>query len=72
MWGYSGTPKSKVPHHSRQIMHEPANIGRDIYVKYTAKDGQSYTQYHRVWDIGLFMAAREADAKKAGGKWSKS
>lgn len=43
-------------------------LGRDIYVKYTDKDGKSFTQYHRVWDIGIFMAARESEAKKNGGK----
>lgn len=43
-------------------------IGRDVYLKYTDKDGNSFTQYHRVWDIGLFMAAREDECRKNGGK----
>jgi hypothetical protein len=43
-------------------------IGRDVWIKYTTKQGTTHTQYHRVWDIGLFLAAREKDAKKEGGK----
>jgi hypothetical protein len=43
-------------------------MGRDIWVKTTAKDGKSSTSYHRVWDIELFMAAREKDAAKDGCK----
>lgn len=39
-------------------------VCRDVWLKYTSKDGKSRTQYHRVWDIGLFMAARESDALK--------
>ena len=41
---------------------------RDIWVKYTDKDGKHFTQYHRVWDVGLFMEAKEREAKKQGGK----
>ena len=43
-------------------------MGRDIWIKTTDKFGKSSTSYHRVWDIGLFMAAREKDAAKDGGK----
>lgn len=41
---------------------------RDIWVKYTDKDGNSHTSHHRVWDVGLFLTAREAEAAKTGGK----
>lgn len=42
--------------------------GRDIWVKTTTKEGKSSVSYHRVWDVGLFLAARERDAAKDGGK----
>lgn len=41
---------------------------RDIWVKYTDKHGKSHTAYHRVWDVGLFMEARQREAIKEGGK----
>lgn len=47
---------------------ELAMMGRDVWIKTTPKDGTPVTSYHRVWDIGLFMAAREKDAAKEGGK----
>lgn len=43
-------------------------IGRDIWVKYTDKNGDSFTSYHRVWDVGLFMESKQAEAVKQGGK----
>lgn len=42
--------------------------GRDIWIKTTDKHGKSSVSYHRVWDIGLFMAARQKEAAKEGGK----
>lgn len=42
-------------------------MGRDIWVKYTGKDGKSYVSHHVVWDVGLFMDARTVEAKKHGG-----
>lgn len=42
--------------------------GRDVWIKTTPKDGKSSVSHHRVWDIGRFMAAREAEAAKDGGK----
>jgi hypothetical protein len=42
-------------------------LGRDIWVKYTNKSGQTWTSHHVVWDVGLFMKTREAEAKKEGG-----
>ena len=42
-------------------------MGKDIHVKYTDKHGKSHVSYHRVWDIGLFMAAKQRDAAKEGG-----
>lgn len=43
-------------------------MGKDIWVKYTDKHGKSHTSYHRVWDIGRFMIAKQAEAAKEGGK----
>lgn len=40
----------------------------DTWIKTTTKEGKSSTSHHRVWDIGLFMAAREREAAKDGGK----
>lgn len=42
--------------------------GRDIWVKYTSKSGQSHVQHHRVWDAGIFLERREKEAAKEGGK----
>lgn len=42
--------------------------GRDIWLKTTDKDGRSSTSHHRLWDVGLFMAARQKEAAKEGGK----
>lgn len=42
--------------------------GRDIWVKTTDKGGKSSTSHHRMWDVGLFLAAREKDAAKEGCK----
>lgn len=41
--------------------------GRDVWVKTTDKKGKSWTAYHRVFDVGLFMRVREAEAAKNGG-----
>lgn len=41
-----------------------AMIGRDIFVRHTNTDGKSFVQCHRVWDVGLFMMARTAEASK--------
>ena len=49
-------------------MNEPSMVGRDIWVKYTDKDGKSFVNYHRVWDIGRFMEAKKVEAAKQGGK----
>jgi hypothetical protein len=43
-------------------------LGRDVWIKTTTKQGGSSVSHHRVWDIGLFMAAREREALKEGGK----
>lgn len=42
-------------------------MGKDIWVKYTSKDGKSHVSYHRVWDIGRFMIAKQAEMGKLGG-----
>jgi hypothetical protein len=39
-------------------------IARDVFMRHTNTDGKSFVQEHRVWDIGRFMSAREADAAK--------
>lgn len=41
---------------------------RDIFVRHTGKEGNSFVQQHRVWDADRFLNARQADAIKAGGK----
>ncbi|OWG18286.1 hypothetical protein KDK82_1765 [Delftia sp. K82] len=41
---------------------------RDIYVRHTGKEGNSYVNQHRVWDADRFIAAQQAEAAKAGGK----
>lgn len=43
-------------------------MGKDIWVKYTTKDGKHHVAYHRVWDIGRFMIAKQAEMEKLGGK----
>lgn len=42
--------------------------GRDIWVRYTDREGRSHVSYHRVWDVGLFLSKREEEAGKIGGK----
>jgi len=42
--------------------------GRDIWVKYTSKEGSSWTSYHRVWDVGTFMTARQREVDKPDSK----
>ena len=46
--------------------------GRDIWVKTTDKDGKSSTSHHRVWDVGLFLAAREKTPPRKATRSSKS
>jgi hypothetical protein len=41
---------------------------RDIFVRHTGKEGNSFVQQHRVWNADRFLEARKADAIKAGGK----
>lgn len=41
---------------------------RDLYLRYTGKDGRSHVMQHRVWDLGLFVETRRAEQVKAGGK----
>lgn len=43
-------------------------LGMDIWVRYTDREGRVHTSYHRVWDVGVFMAKREEEASKNGGK----
>lgn len=43
-------------------------VSRDVWIKNTDKDGNVFVSHHMVWDIGLFMASKEAEAKKQGGK----
>lgn len=42
--------------------------GRDIYVRTTDAEGNVSHTEHRVWDVGLFMNAREVDAQRANAK----
>lgn len=43
-------------------------VSRDIWLKHTDKNDKTHVSHHMVWDVGLFMAAREKEAKKEGGK----
>jgi hypothetical protein len=43
-------------------------VGRDIWVKYTPKQGDPHVAHHRVWDVGRFMAGLEAETLKTGTK----
>ncbi len=38
--------------------------GRDMYIRSTDEKGAVTHSRHRVWDAGLFMAAREREAEK--------
>jgi hypothetical protein len=40
----------------------------EIYLRSTDKDGRLSITEHQVWDVNLFMEARQAEATKAGGK----
>lgn len=52
----------------REQQDSSTMMGKDIWVKYTTKDGKSHVAYHRVWDIGRFMIAKQAEMEKLGGK----
>lgn len=41
---------------------------RDIYMRHTGKDGNSYVQSHRVWDAERFILSQEESAKREGGR----
>lgn len=41
---------------------------RDIYMRHTTKDGNSYVFEHRVWDADRFLAAQSDAARQLGGK----
>jgi hypothetical protein len=43
-------------------MTTTALLGRDIHVRATDEKGSVTYSRHRVWDVGLFMAAREREA----------
>ena len=43
-------------------------MGRDIWVKYTDKNGKSFVKDHCCWDVGLFLEAQQKQAAKEGGK----
>ena len=45
--------------------------GRDIWLKTTDKDGKSSISHHRLWDVDLFMTARQKEAVKEGARSSK-
>jgi hypothetical protein len=42
--------------------------GRDIYMRHTSKEGDTYVQEHRVWDADLFVTSQVDAARKVGGK----
>jgi hypothetical protein len=39
-------------------------VVRDLRLRYTYEDGESFTCLHRVWDVERFMTARIADGQK--------
>ncbi len=43
----------------------------EIFVRTTNEDGKKTLTRHRVWDSGLFMAARKAEVDKEIGKGKK-
>lgn len=43
-------------------------VSRDVWLKHTDKKGHTHVTHHMVWDIGLFMEARQKEAAKEGGK----
>lgn len=43
-------------------------FGRDIWIKYTQKDGTSYVSYHRAWDADRLVKSRNSEMAKLGGK----
>jgi len=40
---------------------------RDIYLKYTDKQGAAVIRYHRVWNVDRFLLSTNDAAKKEGG-----
>lgn len=44
------------------------HVGRDIYMRHTSKEGDSYVQQHRVWDANRFVLSQTEAALKVGGK----
>lgn len=38
--------------------------GRDVFMKYTTAEGQTYVSVHRCWNADLFEASRRSDASK--------
>lgn len=49
-------------------MSELVMGGRDIWVRYVSIDGSTWVNYHRVFDVGLFMTARQAEVRKPDSK----
>lgn len=49
-------------------MNSESLIPKDIYIKYTDKDGQTWNQHHRVWDAEKFVQSTQASYKKIDGK----
>jgi hypothetical protein len=45
-----------------------AMLGRDIFLRATDEKGSVTYSHHRVWDVGLFMAAREREAADLNAK----
>lgn len=43
-------------------------MGRDVWLRHTSKAGNVFISHHVCWDVGLFIAAREREAAREGGK----
>jgi hypothetical protein len=49
-------------------MSKTTMVGSDVYVRHTDKDGTSFVQHHRAWDVDRFLKLLAKAALEAGGK----
>lgn len=49
-------------------MNQATAFGRDVYLRHTGVDGNSYVQDHRAWDAERLVAARQRDAEAANAR----
>lgn len=46
-------------------MNQATAFGRDIYLRHTGTDGNSFVQDHRAWDAERLLESRKRDAAAA-------